>query len=146
MPSACIFCDIVQRKRPASVVYEDDQTLAFMDLRQPVPGHVLVVPKRHAEAVYDLDEATGARLARAVLRVSRAIRATLSPAGLSIWQSNGRAAGQEVPHLHVHLQPREVGDGLLRAYTQVPTTYGPGALDALAERIAHGLVNQSGEL
>jgi histidine triad (HIT) family protein len=102
---------------PASVVYEDDATLAFMDLRQPAgaaPGHLLVIPKAHVATLYDLEAEPAARVFQAVATVARAMKRALPEMeGLSIWSSNG-APWQEVFHLHVHLIPRRRGDGLFR--------------------------------
>jgi len=108
----CVFCKIMAKQIPASVVHEDQHTLAFMDLGQVNPGHVLVALKAHAENVYALDDAQAGAVFRSVARVSRAIRAAFAPQGLSVYQANGKAAGQTVFHLHVHLVPRHDGDGM----------------------------------
>lgn len=108
----CIFCRIVAKQIPASVVHEDAETLAFMDIGQVNPGHVLVAVKRHAENLYELDEAQAAAAFRTASRVARAIRAAFAPEGLSVYQANGAAAGQTVPHFHLHLVPRFQGDGM----------------------------------
>ena len=108
----CVFCKIMAKQIPASVVYEDEHTLAFMDLGQVNPGHVLVALKAHAENMYALDDAQAGAVFRSVARVSRAIRAAFAPQGLSVYQANGKAAGQTVFHLHVHLVPRYDGDGM----------------------------------
>ena len=108
----CVFCKIVAKQIPASVVHEDEHTLAFMDLGQVNPGHVLVALKAHAENVYALDDAQASAVFRSVARVSRAIRTAFAPQGLSVYQANGKAAGQTVFHLHVHLVPRFEGDGM----------------------------------
>ena len=134
----CAFCGIVAGSMEASVVYEDDATLAFMDLRQPNAGHVLVIPKEHVETIYDLLPETGARLMQTVIRTARAVRRSVQPGGLSIWQSNGEAAGQEVPHLHVHLFARQPRDGFLRVYPERPARPDRTVLDQLAEQIRAG--------
>jgi len=108
----CVFCKIMAKQIPASVVHEDEHTLAFMDLGQVNPGHVLVALKAHAENVYELDDAQAGAVFRSVARVSRAIREAFAPQGLSVYQANGKAAGQTVFHLHVHLVPRHDGDGM----------------------------------
>lgn len=108
----CVFCKIVARQIPASVVHEDPHTVAFMDLGQVNPGHVLVAAKQHAENIYALDEAAAAAVFRAAVRVARAIREAFVPEGLSVYQANGRAAGQTVFHFHLHLVPRHTGDGM----------------------------------
>jgi histidine triad (HIT) family protein len=112
MSSECVFCRIVAGSIPASVVHEDAETLAFMDLGQVNPGHVLVAVKRHAQDIYALDERQAAALYAAASRVARAIREAFAPQGLSVYQANGKAAGQTVFHLHLHLVPRHEGDGM----------------------------------
>jgi histidine triad (HIT) family protein len=108
----CVFCRIMKKEIPASVVHEDEHSLAFMDLGQVNPGHVLVALKAHAENIYALDDAQAEGLFRAAARVARAIRAAFDPPGLSVYQANGKPAGQTVFHLHIHLVPRHDGDGM----------------------------------
>jgi histidine triad (HIT) family protein len=108
----CVFCKIVARQIPATVVHEDEHTLAFMDIGQVNPGHVLVAAKAHVENVYGLEDVQAGAVFRAVARVARAIRAAFSPPGLSIYQANGKPAGQTVFHFHVHVVPRHEADGM----------------------------------
>ena len=108
----CVFCRIVARQIPATVVHEDEHTLAFMDLGQVNPGHVLVAVKKHAANLYELDDVQAAAVARASVRIARAIRESFAPAGLSVYQANGKPAGQTVFHYHVHLLPRHEADGM----------------------------------
>ncbi len=108
----CVFCKIVAGQIPSIRVYEDAEVLAFMDIGQVNPGHVLVAVKRHAADLYALDESQAAALGRAHARIARAIRDAFQPAGLSVYQANGRPAGQTVFHYHVHLVPRHDGDGM----------------------------------
>jgi len=110
--SNCVFCRIVAKEIPATVVHEDEQTLAFMDIGQVNPGHVLVAVKKHAENIFALDEAQAAAVFRSAAKVARAIRGAFEPQGLSVYQANGAAAGQTVLHLHIHLVPRYEGDGM----------------------------------
>jgi histidine triad (HIT) family protein len=110
--SECIFCRIVAREIPATLVHEDEDTLAFMDIGQVNPGHVLVTVKKHADNIFALDEAQAAAVFRSAAKVARAIRGAFEPQGLSVYQANGRAAGQTVFHLHLHLVPRYEGDGM----------------------------------
>lgn len=114
--SDCVFCRIIRGELDSATIYEDESTLAFMNLRQSNEGHVLVVPRRHFEQIYDLDEDTASALASTVCKVARAVRRVYAPEGLSIWQSNGPAAYQEVPHVHWHVLPRYKDDGLLVVY------------------------------
>ena len=136
----CVFCQIVAGHAPASVICEDAHVVALMDLRQAVPGHVLVIPRQHAETLYELDEDAVAHAMRVAHRVALALRDALAPAGLNLWQSNGEAGGQEVPHFHLHVDPRRVGDGLLDVYPAGATV--PAAreqLDALALKLRQQL-------
>ena len=110
--SDCVFCRIVAGQIPSTRVYEDEHTLAFMDLGQVNPGHVLVALKKHAANLFELDDIQAAAVARASTRVARAIRDAFGPAGLSVYQANGKAAGQTVFHYHVHLLPRHDADGM----------------------------------
>jgi len=110
--SDCVFCRIVAKSIPATVVHEDEHTLAFMDIGQVNPGHVLVALKAHAENLFALEDAQAAAVFRAAARVARAIRAAFAPEGLSVYQANGKPAGQTVFHFHIHLVPRHEADGM----------------------------------
>jgi len=110
--SDCVFCRIVARQIPATIVLEDADTLAFMDIGQVNPGHVLVACKAHVENVYGLQDAQAAAVFRAAARVARALRAAFDPPGLSIYQANGKPAGQTVLHFHLHVLPRHDADGM----------------------------------
>lgn len=107
----CVFCEIVSGRREYSPVYEDDRVLAFMDIRPVSRGHVLVVPKEHYETIHEIPEDLLAHVFRVVKYVSSAVKDALRPDGINILQSNGRAALQTVPHLHVHIIPRYMKDG-----------------------------------
>ena len=110
--SDCVFCKIVAKQIPATVVHEDEVTLAFMDIGQVNPGHVLVACKAHVENIYGLQDAQAAAVFQAVAKVARAIRAAFDPPGLSVYQANGTPAGQTVFHFHVHVLPRHDADGM----------------------------------
>ena len=110
--SDCVFCKIVAGQIPSTRVYEDEHTVAFMDLGHVNPGHTLVAVKKHAANLYELDEAQAAAVARATVKISKAIKAAFQPEGLSVYQANGKPAGQTVFHYHVHLLPRHAGDGM----------------------------------
>jgi histidine triad (HIT) family protein len=110
--SDCVFCRIVARQIPANVVHEDADTLAFMDIGQVNPGHVLVACKAHVENIFGLSEAQAAAVFRAGAKVARAVRAAFDPPGLSVYQANGKPAGQTVFHFHLHVLPRHDGDGM----------------------------------
>lgn len=105
----CIFCGIVSGALPCFEVCEDEHTLVFLDLFPVARGHSLVIPKRHATDLFEMDRETLAAVSAASLRVAAAIRATLAPDGLGVFQLNGAAAGQTVFHYHMHLLPRNEG-------------------------------------
>jgi len=109
--TGCTFCAIVEGKEEASVVYEDDLTLAFMDVHPVVPGHALVVPKRHFPDIFSLEEPWGSASFRTAQWVAEAVRRAFGAEGLDLLQLNGRAGGQTVFHFHIHVVPRYSGDG-----------------------------------
>jgi len=118
--SACIFCDIVAGRVPATIVAHNELTVAFLDLRQFHPGHVVVIPRKHLADIRMADDQIAAAILVMVARVSRAVDTTFPADGLSIWHSAGEGANQEVPHLHFHVHPRHIGDNLLRVYPRPP--------------------------
>ena len=106
MSESCNFCEIVSGENPASIIYEDGNVLAFMDLHPANVGHTLVVPKEHWETVYDIPEKVLSNLFAVVKRISVAVKKAVGAEGISILQFNERAAGQSVMHFHVHVIPR----------------------------------------
>jgi histidine triad (HIT) family protein len=108
----CIFCGIVARKGPASIVFEDERCLAFMDIQPVNPGHLLVVPKNHAASLAALKPDTGAGLFRVAQQLAAALRASeIRTEGVNFFLADGEVAGQEVFHVHLHVIPRYAGDG-----------------------------------
>lgn len=115
-PRGCAFCSIVEGAA-AHRVYEDDATLAFLDRSPLAIGHVLLIPKAHAETLFDADDATLAALALASKRLGIAIRTAFDADGLFVAMNN--VVSQSVPHLHVHLVPRWAGDKLFSGISMV---------------------------
>jgi histidine triad (HIT) family protein len=107
----CIFCRIVAGELKAHVVYEDESVLAFLDIHPASRGHVMVIPKAHAESLDRLDEPQIGGLFLGVKAVMGILEKALKPAGMNVGWNHGWAAGQRVDHLHVHLIPRYAGDG-----------------------------------
>lgn len=109
----CIFCKIVRREAPASIVRDDPSTLAFLDIQPMNPGHVLVIPKAHAAYIEDLPPAAVGPILEASKDISRALRTSgIRCEAVSFYLANGKEAGQEVFHVHMHVIPRWRGDGL----------------------------------
>ena len=111
-PGQCIFCRLVAGEIPAATVYEDALTIAFMDIGQVNPGHVLVATKRHAATLLDVTPEEAGAVMRTAQRVARAVQAVFDPPGLTLLQANGREGDQTVFHFHMHVVPRHEGDGI----------------------------------
>ena len=108
----CIFCQLVQGEIPSAKVYEDSLTLAFMDLGQVNPGHVLVATKRHAANIFEINDEEAAAVMQTARKVAQAAKMAFEPAGLTLLQANGPEGGQTVAHFHLHVVPRHANDGV----------------------------------
>jgi histidine triad (HIT) family protein len=113
MTEPCVFCEIANEDSQVSSVYEDDCVMAFLDNRPASDGHTLVIPKKHFETIYDIPDEEIAHLFKIVKKVAVAVKETVNPEGLTVIQRNGKAAGQHMVHLHVHVIPRHKGQRLL---------------------------------
>ncbi|MFC7325737.1 HIT family protein [Halorubrum rutilum] len=138
MSDDCIFCSIVAGDIPARTVHETDDVLAFLDANPLARGHTLVIPKSHAQHLGDLDEDLASDLFAAVAELTPRIRSTVGADGANVGINDGEAAGQEVPHVHVHVIPRFEGDGgaPLHAVGGEQPDLTDDELDAVAEAIA----------
>ncbi len=112
MSDDCVFCAIAADDEGAHHVYEDEETLAFLDINAVTEGHTLVIPRTHTAKLTDLDDETTAALFTTVRRVAAAIEATIDPDGINVMQSSGAAAGQDVFHVHAHIIPRFADDNI----------------------------------
>jgi len=108
----CIFCKIVAGQMPCFQLWEDDNTLAFMDIYPANDGHCLVLAKEHYPTIFEISDEALAAVSRSLRRVARAVNQALSPTGLNLVQANGPGAHQSVAHFHVHVLPRKRGDAL----------------------------------
>ncbi len=131
-----IFAKILSGEMPCVKVYEDDETLAFMDIFPQSKGHVLVLPKAPSHNLLDAQPETLAKLMPTVQRLAQAVETALKPDGIQISQFNGSVAGQTVFHLHVHIIPRYEGEDLDR-HAAMPADI--ETLRPLAERIAKAI-------
>jgi histidine triad (HIT) family protein len=111
-PDQCIFCRLVSGEIPSARVHEDALTVAFMDLGQVNPGHVLVAVKRHAATLFDLTPEEAGAVMRSAQRVALAVREVFDPPGLTLLQANGKEGDQTVFHFHMHVVPRHRDDGI----------------------------------
>ena len=106
-----IFTRLLAGDLPCALVYQDEQTFAFMDAGQINPGHVLVATKRPAETLLDLSEDEAAALMRTAHKMAHAVQKAFPSAGLTLLQANKPAGWQTVPHVHIHVLPRHEKDG-----------------------------------
>ncbi len=137
----CVFCKIRDGQVPATRVYEDERTLAFMDINPLNDGHCLVVTRAHAATLWEVTEADLQAAIAIARRVAVALRAALAPDGLNLLQANGAAAFQSVPHFHLHLVPRWKDDGKGLDWTLVPGDR--ARIQATAEKIRTALKGQA---
>ena len=138
MSQDCVFCKIVRGEVPAEKVFEDSDTIAFMDIAPVVKGHTLVIPKAHHDLLVNAPVETLQKLIAVVQRVATAQVKGLQADGVSVSQVNGRIAGQVVPHVHFHVIPRFVSDG--HHANWMPIKYAtPDEMRQYAERIRSAL-------
>jgi histidine triad (HIT) family protein len=123
MPAAdpdCLFCKIVAGEIPATIVAQDERTVAFMDINPATRGHALVVPRAHARDVHAIDPEDLAAVAASAQRIAARAVAQLGADGVNLLQSNGAAAWQTVFHFHLHVIPRYAGDPLRLPWVPAP--------------------------
>ncbi|MFV2030978.1 MAG: HIT family protein [Gammaproteobacteria bacterium] len=133
----CLFCKIIADEIPCFKLFENDETLAFMDINPANEGHALVVPKEHSRDVHAVSGAAITATVKTAKKIAAAIDKTLNPDGLNLLQCNGPAAAQSVFHFHMHVLPRREGDELKLNWGLKPGDM--DAIGALAERIRRNL-------
>lgn len=132
----CLFCNIIAGQIPCAKIYEDQHTLAFLDINPIAPGHALVLPKAHYPTLLDLAPGQGEALLQAVQKVGAAVQKATTAPGFNVMQNNFSAAGQVIFHLHFHVIPRFENDGL-------PVWAGkPYADIAAMQRMAQAIANK----
>lgn len=138
---SCVFCGIIEGQASASIVYEDEVAVAFMDIQPVNPGHVLVAPRDHVSGLSELEPQTGGHLFRVAQSLAAALRHTaLRCEGINLFLADGDAAGQQVGHVHLHVLPRFRGDGFgLRFGPDYPRRPSRESLDATAAAIRRAL-------
>lgn len=107
----CLFCKIANKQIPADLVYEDDKTMAILDINPRAPGHTMVIPKEHSENILDLKDVNVGPTFLTVKKITAILSKVIKPDGFTIGINHGRASGQVIDHLHVHVIPRFNDDG-----------------------------------
>ena len=107
----CLFCKIGKKEIPAEIIYEDETAFALLDIHPMAPGHTMVMPKKHFETILDLEDSELASLFSAVRNVTKLLQKVLAPDGFTIGINHGKASGQTIDHLHIHIIPRFQNDG-----------------------------------
>ena len=115
-----MFCKIVRGEIPCDVVFEDDMVLAFLDIAPLAPGHALIIPRQHHTSVTTLPPDLAARMMQKAPGIATALMRATDAGGFNLILSNGTVAGQVVPHVHLHMVPRQPDDGILLPTTTVP--------------------------
>ncbi|MFA7553015.1 MAG: HIT family protein [Spongiibacteraceae bacterium] len=133
----CIFCQIVQGKAPCYKIYEDDATLAFLDIFPATAGHVLIITKEHFSDIFAATPEALARVAASSVLLAKAIDRVIKPDGLGVYQLNKAAAGQTVFHYHMHLIPQFTDKNISIHSKQQGD---PEQLSALAEQFKTALI------
>jgi len=131
----CIFCKIVRGDVPCFKIFEDRDTLAFMDISPVHDGHCLVIPKAHYATVFDIAPRAMAAAARTAALLAKAVNQAVEPDGINLIQANGPGAGQSVGHFHFHVLPRQVNDGVAINWERYQKPGERTRLTELAERI-----------
>jgi histidine triad (HIT) family protein len=132
----CLFCKIANGEIPSHTLYEDEHTLAFLDINPVHPGHALVIPKIHSANIFDIDAPSWTRVCETVRRIAQPIEKATGASGINVMMNNRDTAGQVIDHTHVHVIPRHRGDGL-RLWPQKP--YARGAAENIAEKIRENM-------
>ncbi|MCA9365519.1 HIT family protein [Candidatus Kaiserbacteria bacterium] len=117
-----IFTKIIEREIPADIVYEDDDILAFLDINPVNKGHTLVIPKKAFVNIFDAKEKIFGKMAIVAAKLGTAIKEATGADGINLIMNNGEAAGQEVPHAHIHIVPRFEGDESFKTPKHVECT------------------------
>src|SRR5699024_160015 len=135
--SSCIFCQIIEGEIPSAKIYEDEHVYAFMDIMPLTKGHVLLIPKKHVENIYDFTEEDEAQFFKAAPKVANALKDEFTPIGMNLLQNNGAAAGQTVFHYHLHFIPRyDETDGFdLSTWESKQEEFTPEKVQQLAENL-----------
>ena len=135
----CIFCKIINKQIPSSVVYEDDVVVAFLDISQATKGHTLVLPKKHYSNLLEIDEETLAQIVKVAKHIASSMIDSLGAKGFNLVNNCNEVAGQSVMHFHLHIIPRYEHDEFIIGPKDNNSKYD---LKEIQEKIKNGLANR----
>ncbi len=143
MSERCIFCRITRGDAPAHMVYRDGRALAFLDIHPSAPGHTIIIPRAHAARVEDLSQEDAAALFRALHLLVGRIQAAVDAPASTIGINNGHESGQEIPHVHIHVIPRALGDrgGIIQGIARPPRRLNEEEMMEIADKIRQSASN-----
>ena len=139
---ACLICSIIEGQIPSHIIYEDAESVAFLDVRPAAPGHTLLVPRVHAARIEDLTEEQAQALFTALHRILKPVKEAVDADATTVGVNNGPGSGQEIQHVHIHIIPRRRGDG-----GGIVQSLGPGGsadLEETAEKIRQKIAQTRG--
>ena len=133
----CLFCKMVARQIPVTKIYENDDILAFLDIGPVSDGHTLIIPKQHYEKLDECPPELLAKVASYFEKIAKAVSSAMNSDGYNVLCNNGRAAGQVINHLHFHIIPRSIGDGVFSRWPSYK--YTEGKIEEIAKQIREKL-------
>jgi histidine triad (HIT) family protein len=131
----CIFCKIVKGEIPSIKLYEDEKTIAFLDIYPVAKGHTLIIPKNHSATLYDISIEDAEAVGGTVSRVAKAVKKVLKCDGVNVYQGNEKLAMQEIFHVHFHVIPRFVDDGIVFLAQKSELQEDPETTEALVQAL-----------
>jgi histidine triad (HIT) family protein len=137
MEQKCIFCAIANKQIPANIIYEDERVLAFLDINPLAEGHTLVIPKYHAENIFDISEEDLKHISVVAQKIANRMKESINAEGVDLIQTSGQAADQQVPHFHLHVIPRKEEDqlGFREWWVSRVHKIGPERMNELTEKL-----------
>lgn len=133
MINNCIFCSIIGHEIPSATIYEDEKVIAILDIAPSAKGHTVLIPKNHSKDIFEIPEEEAAHIFTVAKKIGKALKEEINCDGINILQNNGKAAGQTVFHLHVHVIPRYENDAVNLTWT--PGEYKEGEMQSLAQAL-----------
>jgi len=131
----CLFCEIIKKERDAKIVYENDWAVAVLDVLPVASGHTLILPKKHVETILELSDEELGNIFGVAREVAKLLKQTLAPDGFTIGINHGKASGQAIEHLHIHIIPRWRTDGGGSLHSVVPKKDHNESLEELYDKI-----------